>query len=195
MESDPGKMLVSRTDPEWLRVALGDFDRVLVDHAHCEKKAAAQALALVGSYPDHEMLVRKLSALAIEELRHFREVHARLRKRGLRLGPDPGDPYARALRAALRSRGEERLLDRLLVCGLIESRSHERLALLAGGLEDSELTNFYAALARNEAGHADLFIELARTCVKDQNVELRLGELAELEARVVQTLPIEPRIH
>ena len=87
-------LILSPTNPRWLEVALADFDRVLVDHAHCEKKAAASAMSLVAAYPDRERLVRRLSSLAIEELRHFRAVHLRLRRRGLTLGRDPGDPYA-----------------------------------------------------------------------------------------------------
>ena len=41
-------------------MALGGLDELLVDHAHCEKKAAAQALSLVNAYPERERLVRRL---------------------------------------------------------------------------------------------------------------------------------------
>ena len=71
-------VLISSTDPRWLRTALDQLDEVLVDHAHCEKKAAATALSLMGAYPDREHLVRRMSALAIEELRHFRDVYERI---------------------------------------------------------------------------------------------------------------------
>ena len=191
-------MIRSSSDPRWLEVALANFDRVIVDHAHCEKKAAAQALSLVGSYPDRDRLVRRLSALAIEELRHFRQVHARLRKRGLALGPDRGDPYARALFAHVRRGGEERLLDRLLVAGLIESRSHEKLALLAGGLEEAELADFYRTLALAEAGHSKLFEDLALSVPRglaSDEVDRRAVELAGIEAGIVAALPLEPRVH
>ncbi len=67
-------MLQTSTDPRWVQVALGDLDAVLVDHAHCEKKAAATAMSLVSAYPERERLVRRLSAIAIEELHHFRQV-------------------------------------------------------------------------------------------------------------------------
>ena len=90
-------------------------------------------MALVAAYPDRERLVRRLSSLAIEELRHFRSVYACIRRRGLVLGRDPGDPYAQALRRLVRSSGEGRLTDRLLVCALIEARSQERLDLLRIG--------------------------------------------------------------
>ncbi len=188
-------MICSRTDPRWLEVALAGLDRVLVDHAHCEKKAAATAMSLVSTYPEHDLLVRRLSALAIEELRHFRAVCERLRARGLGLGADPGDPYARELRGLVRAPREQRLLDRLLIAGLIEARSCERLALLGEHLSDPELAGFYAWLARAESGHATLFVELAQTLVAAAPVSERLAELTRAEAGIVAALPIEPRIH
>ncbi len=187
-------VLLNSTDPRWLQVALAGLDAVLVDHAHCEKKAAATALSLVAAYPDREQLVRRMSALAIEELRHFRQVHELLCERGLQLGRDPGDPYARELMLRVRSSGTGRLTDRLLVAALIEARSHERLDLLAGGVADSGLSSFYAALARAEKGHARLFVELAERYDPD-GAPGRLDELAGYEAEVVAALPLEPRIH
>ena len=92
-------MIRTPTDPRWLEHALAHFDDVLVDHAHCEKKAAAAAMSLVAAHPEHDELVRRLSALAIEELRHFRSVYAELRRRQIPLTRDRGDPYARALQA------------------------------------------------------------------------------------------------
>ncbi len=126
-------MLLSQTSPEWLATALADMDAVLLDHAHCEKKAAASAMSLVAGYSSREELVRKMSALAIEELQHFRAVYERLVERGLSLGRDPGDPYAQKLIALARPR-EGRLTDRLLIFGFIEARSYERLELLAKNL-------------------------------------------------------------
>lgn len=184
------------TDPRWLEAALEDFDAVLADHAHAEKKAAAQAMALVGAYPDRDLLVRRLSALALEELRHFRSVYEHLRARGLSLGRDPGDPYAQALMRLVRvGRPEDRLVDRLLVPGLIEARSAERLSLLADALPDPQLCDFYRSLAKAELGHADLFRQLAEDAVPADRVAQRLGELASAEAGILRDLPIEARIH
>jgi tRNA-(ms[2]io[6]A)-hydroxylase len=166
-----------------------------VDHAHCEKKAAAQAMSLVAAYPDHDPLVRRLSALAIEELRHFRAVYSRLRRRGLDLGRDLGDPYAKALLKHVRSGGPGRLIDRLLVSGLIEARSHERLALLAAAIPERDLASFYGSLAKAEAGHARLFLDLALRYEDSEAVQQRLDELASVEADLVKRLPIEARIH
>ncbi len=147
------------------------------------------------AYPGQERLVRRLTGLAIEELRHFRAVYARLRKRGLELGRDPGDPYAQALRRLIRSAGAERLTDRLLVCGLIEARSHERLSLLSEGVEDPDLASFYASLAKAEAGHAELFRDLALVYDDAERVRERLEDLAGAEAEIVARLPLLARIH
>lgn len=186
-------MILSPTHPKWLEVALADFDRVLIDHAHCEKKAAASAMSLVAAYPDRERLVRRLSALAIEELRHFRDVHLRLRRRDLTLGRDFGDPYAQALVRLVRP-GRGRLIDRLLVGALIEARSRQRIELLANALADPELAAFYESLAEAEARHADLFVELALHY--DQgDAESRLVTLVAAEEEIVERLPIEPRMH
>ncbi len=187
-------VILSPTNPKWLEVALADFDRVLVDHAHCEKKAAASAMSLVAAYPDRERLVRRLSALAIEELRHFRAVHLRLRRRGLTLGRDFGDPYAQALMRLVRP-GRGRLTDRLLVGALIEARSRERIQLLADSLNDSELAAFYKSLAGAEGRHADLFGELARHYDDQGDAETRLATLVAAEEEILKQLPIEPRMH
>lgn len=183
------------TDPAWVELAVERFEEVLVDHAHCEKKAAAQAMSLVSAYPDHELLVKRLSRLAQEELRHFRQVYDRITARGLRLGRDLGDPYAQALRLLVRTDVEGRRMDRLLVSALIEARSCERLELLGEALPDEELRAFYRNLARAEAGHATLFVDLAKAYAPAEAVDARLGELLEAEGAIVRRLPIEARIH
>ncbi|RMG07837.1 MAG: tRNA-(ms[2]io[6]A)-hydroxylase [Planctomycetota bacterium] len=189
-------MLRSSTDPRWLPQALASFDRVLVDHAHCEKKAASSAISLLAAFPGHSLLVQRMARLAQEEIGHFRQVYDRLLARGGCLGRDPGDPYARGLRALVRhSQEETRLTDLLLVSALIEARSHERLDLLARGLADRELADFYAGLARAESGHARLFVDLAKEYADPAAVDARLAELAAAEADLLARLPIAPRIH
>ena len=170
------------------------MDAVLVDHAHCEKKAAASAMSLVVGYPEFEELVRRMSALAVEELQHFRAVYERIVQRGLVLARDQGDPYAQKLMALARA-NQGRLTDRLLLFGLIEARSHERLELLATHLEAPDLKRFYGDLAKAESRHAALFRELACLYDDPEAVDERLSELATVEANIVAALPIEPRIH
>lgn len=188
-------MLQVPTDPGWLELALAHVDEVLLDHAHCEKKAAAQALSLVATYPEKVRLCQRLSRLAQEELAHFRQVYDRLVARGLVLHRDQGDPYAQQLRKALRREDPGRLTDLLLVSALIEARSCERLTLLAGGLKDPDLASFYAALAQAEDGHQRLFVGLAREYDAPDAVAARLAHLSGVEAEVVRRLPVLPRIH
>src|SRR3954471_5103113 len=135
------------SDPRWLPLALLRFDEVLVDHAHCEKKAAANALSLLQVYPDVPGLPAQMARLAREETSHLAKVLKVMQERGLSLGRDAGDPYAKGLQEVLRTGSKERRLDRLLVAGIIESRSHERLQLLADGLTDAPLKKLYAELA------------------------------------------------
>ncbi|WP_373047043.1 tRNA-(ms[2]io[6]A)-hydroxylase [Vulgatibacter sp.] len=187
--------LRSRTDPRWLELAVARFDEVLVDHAHCEKKAAASAMWLVSAYPDHDVLIKRCARLAHEELRHFRQVYDLISARGLVLGKDEGDPYAKELLSHVRTTLAERRTDRLLVSALIEARSCERLELLGEGLPDEELRHFYRRLARAEAGHYTLFVDLAELYDEPARVQARLAELAEVEAQLVARLPIQPRIH
>ena len=187
-------LLRSSTDPRWAAVALADLDRTLADHAHCEKKAAATAMKLISDHPAHAGQVRALARLAQEEQRHFFAVLAELARRGMALPPDGGDLYAQQLLRLVRS-GPERLLDRLGVSALIEARSCERLGLLGEALPPGRLRALYLRLARAEAGHEQLFVDLAARYAGTAEAHTRLGELAEEEARIVAALPLLPRIH
>jgi tRNA 2-(methylsulfanyl)-N6-isopentenyladenosine37 hydroxylase len=186
--------LRSRTDPRWLPGALAQLDLVLVDHAHCEKKAAANALSLLQAYPEVPGLPALMARLAREESAHLARVLQLLEARGLTLGRDPGDPYAQGLQRLVRTSAPERRLDRLLVAAIIEARSCERLALLAEGLEDPALRRFYAELARSEDGHQRLFLRLAER-VSPGAAQSRLQTLLEAEAQLLRSLPLRPAIH
>jgi len=186
--------LLCETSPAWVRLALERFDEVLVDHAHCEKKAAAHALSMLAAFPDVPGLPRAMARLAREEAGHLAKVLALLESRGLSLGRDGGDPYAQALQALVRQPRTERLLDQLLVSALIEMRSRERLQLLADNLPERHLRDFYEELAQAEAGHGSLFLRLARKVVPGA-LEERLAVLAAAEARLVRELPVRPAIH
>ena len=187
-------MLLVATARAWTTQAIDHFDEVLVDHAHCEKKAAAHALSMLAAFPQVPGLPRAMARLAREEAGHLGQVLALMEKRGLTLGRDPGDPYAQGLQQAVRQPARERLLDRLLISALIEARSEERLRLLAGALPDPELRDFYARLAASEAGHFKLFLRLARNST-DVEFQPRLEALLREEARLVRELPVRPAIH
>lgn len=91
-------------------------------------------------------LVRMLTAIAREELEHFDLVNRWLERYDIPLAPLSSPPYGAGLKAEIRRNEPERLLDSLLVFGLIEARSHERLGLLATHCPYPELAQFYQGL-------------------------------------------------
>jgi tRNA 2-(methylsulfanyl)-N6-isopentenyladenosine37 hydroxylase len=183
------------TSADWVEHAVAHFDEVLVDHAHCEKKAAANALSLLQAYPEVKGLPALMARLAREECAHLAKVLAVMDKRGLTLGRDGGDAYAQALVELLRHGSDERRLDRFLVAAIIEARSEERLGLLAQHLQDASLKKLYAELAKSEAGHEKLFLKLAATQAPERKVEQRLDELLASEASIVKRLPLRAAVH
>lgn len=189
------------TDPAWVLAAMADLDRVLIDHAHCEMKAASTALSLVARHPGDFALVRALTDLAREELDHFQRVIAVLERRGLSLGAPPVDTYAAELRRASAQLPHHAaippLVDRLLVAALIEARSCERFGLLTDALDRKgdadELASFYRELFACEAKHYRSYLDLAKLAApgaSPQFVHERLVALARLEGRIVQALAL-----
>jgi tRNA-(ms[2]io[6]A)-hydroxylase len=146
-------------------------------------------------YPSNTQLVRQLTAIAREELEHFELVNQWLERRGVPLAPLSAPPYGGGLAALVRRTEPERLLDSLLVSGLIEARSHERLGLLATHCPDRELAEFYRSLMASEARHYGVYWVLADTYFERDVVKARLEELAIKESELLATLHPEPRIH
>ena len=195
LQANAPLVLACRTAPGWLLLALERFDEVLVDHAHCEKKAASNALSLLQAYPEVPGLPAQMARIAREESAHLARVLELLEARGLPLTKDGGDPYARALQRLLRNPPLQRRLDRLLVAAVIEARSCERLALLAGGLADPALRQFYDELAQSEDGHQALFFRFAVLAAGEPEARSRLAELLEAEAHILSSLPLRVGIH
>ncbi len=179
----------------WLAAVLANLDRFLVDHAAAEKKASGMAISMLSHYPDRPVLVTAMTDLAIEELMHFREVVKLLYVRGLQPGADDRDPYVNQMRALHRKGSDEYLMDRLLVAGIIEARGHERFGLLAEALPPGDLQQFYSDIARSEARHKDLFIELAHQYFPESLVAARLEEVLVAEADIMLSLPIRSALH
>lgn len=189
--------LAAPTRPEWAAEALLHLPTVLMDHAHCEKKAASTAINLIFRYVDRVDLVAPLSALAREELLHFEQVLELLRARGMPFGRLEPSPYAGRLMAAVRKDEPDRLLDTLLCCALIEARSTERMMLLGQALRpvDPELADLYDGLLKSEARHFATYVDLARRLYPPGEVSARLTELAAHEAMVLAIPGPEPRLH
>lgn len=183
------------TSPDWVAAVLRDFDAFLLDHAACERKASASALAFVAHYPDRAELVTECIALAREELEHFQRVAEWVARRGLVLSPDRKDPYMQGLARAFRRGSEAYFLDRLVTAGVAEARGCERFGQVAAALPQGELRSFYRDLARAEVRHQDLYLGLARRYFDPAAVASRLDEILELEARVLAQLPVRPALY
>jgi tRNA-(ms[2]io[6]A)-hydroxylase len=179
------KWLAAASSASWLEQASARPDLVLIDHAHCERKAAGVALQLMFRYPSDEALGAVLSPLAREELEHFELVLQLLQRRGLALRPLPAPAYGATLSAAVRKGERERMLDSFLVAGLIEARSHERMALLAAHSPDPELRALYGELLASEARHFGLYWCLCEERFGREVTVARLHELAGLEVEAL----------
>ncbi len=186
--------LAYETPPQWAAEVLEDPRSLLCDHAYCELGAASSAQGLIARYPSRSKLVERMGALAVEEMRHFRQVHRLLVKLGGELSPVRSNPYVEGLLARGRRGGEERLLDRLLVSALIERRSLERFELLADRAP-GEVGALYRELGPSERGHGILFRDLAVDAFGEDEVAARLAELQAVEGALVASLDFAVAIH
>jgi tRNA 2-(methylsulfanyl)-N6-isopentenyladenosine37 hydroxylase len=188
------EFLACPTPRAWVEWALQHPDILLIDHANCEKKAAGTALNLMYRYVDNHQLLNKLSRLAREELRHFEQVIAIMKKRGVDYPQITAARYAGSLRKQVRGNEPGRLVDTLLVGAIIEARSCERFACIAPEL-DEELAEFYTSLLKSESRHFTDYLKLAREASSAEEVAERLAVLLECERELVESPDTEFRFH
>jgi tRNA-(ms[2]io[6]A)-hydroxylase len=177
------QFLLCSTPIEWIENALQNQDILLIDHAHCEKKAASTALSLIYRYPDREQLLQKLSRLAREELRHFEKVLTIMKSRNISFCHLEPGRYAGELHRHARTYEPAKLVDTLIIGAFIEARSCERFAALAP-LLDPELQKFYFSLLQSESRHYQDYLQLARKYA-DQNITERINLFAQKEAELI----------
>lgn len=189
------KILQQPSNPAWIEQAISNLDTVLLDHSHCERKAAGVAINLMFRYPEHQKLVRQLTAIAREELEHFEQVNQWLERRNIPLAKLNSPPYFAKLKSQMRHSEPERLLDALLISAIIEARSHERLGLIGEHCPDPDLARFYRSLMASEARHYGIYWVLAEHYSDRSTINSRLAELGEYESNILSTLHPEPRIH
>jgi tRNA 2-(methylsulfanyl)-N6-isopentenyladenosine37 hydroxylase len=183
------------TSERWLRQVAAGPEELLIDHAHCEKKAAGVALNLLFVYVENVELCRAMTEIVQEELGHFNLVLDLLARRGIRFRKVRPSRYADRLSALIRKDEPGRAVDRLLVAALIEARSCERFGLLRDHLDDTELATFFGDLFESEARHHSTYVRLAKTFAPAEEVQTRLRELAEAEARIIAEGDDVPRMH
>lgn len=189
------KILQQPTKSAWIEQAIANLNTILLDHSHCERKAAGVAINMMFRYPAHQKLVRQLTAIAQEELEHFEQVNQWLEKRHITLAPLNSPPYFARLKSQIRHSEPDRLIDSLLISAIIEARSHERLGLIGENCPEPELAKFYRGLMASEARHYGIYWVLAEHYSDRVTVERRLAELGEYESSILATLHHEPRVH
>ncbi|MCX7430747.1 MAG: tRNA-(ms[2]io[6]A)-hydroxylase [Planctomycetia bacterium] len=187
--------LQSASDARWLAQVDAHLDEILIDHAHCEKKAAGVAMNLLFSYVDHVPLARAMTEIVTEELAHFHLVLDLLERRGIRFRKLSPSSYGQRLHAIVRKEEPARAVDRLLVAGLIEARSCERFAVLRDHVDDAELQEFYGSLFESEARHHATYVRLACDVAPEETVRERLHWLAAEEAAIIAQGDPVARMH
>lgn len=186
------------TDPRWADVASLSLEYILTDHAYCEQKAATQCISIIQRYPERQELVEALAPIVTEEWGHFRMVLAEMKKRGYKLGRQRKDEYVNKLLEA-EPKGlnpDEKLMHRLLICGLIEARSCERFRILYENLKDEQLRNFYYKFMVSEAGHYRLFLDLCTKYFGEEKTRQEWLNWLEKEKEILSTLEVRgDRMH
>ncbi len=190
-------MLTLKTDSSerWLQQVRENLPEILIDHAHCEKKAAGCAMNLIFAYVENYELCQEMVEIVNEELDHFQRVLDLLARRGIKFKRQIPSTYGRRLNDLVCKDEPQRGIDRLLVAGLIEARSCERFDLLRKHVDDAELSDFYHELFESEARHYTAYVRLAKMFGSEDVVLARLDELAGLEAEIIATGDPMPRMH
>jgi tRNA-(ms[2]io[6]A)-hydroxylase len=188
--------LQTATNPAWIDVAAANMIPLMIDHAHCEKKAAANAMNMILRYSDRDALVREMITVMEEELAHFKLMVSELAARGVSIGKDAGNSYAQQLSQHIRKPEPHRFLDSLIVDGFIEARSCERFTLLAQcDAIPEDVRGIYFSLMASEEGHYESFTNLANLYFPRDVVEQRVQEFGVLEADIVRNLTNKPTMH
>lgn len=188
------EFLPCKTPEGWLSAAVRSLPVLMVDHANCEKKAAATAMSLMHRYTDNTALLNKMSRLAREELRHFEQVLKLMTRRGIAYESVTASRYAQGLREQVRKKDPHKLVDTLIVGALIEARSCERFAALAPYV-DAELSDFYVSLLKSESRHFLDYITLAKTLESPDVVTERLLLFSGIERDLIESPDTEIRFH
>jgi tRNA-(ms[2]io[6]A)-hydroxylase len=186
--------LPCHTPDRWIENALENPSLMLIDHANCEKKAASTAISLINRYTDNFELLNKMSRLAREEMRHFEQVIAIIKRRGIEYTYVSASRYAAGLRELARKDDPGKLIDVLVIGAFIEARSCERFARLAPHL-DEELAQFYGSLLKSEGRHYQDYLGLAKKAAGGESIDDRIALFAERERELVETPDTEFRFH
>ena len=164
-----------KTPQIWLDYAADHIPLLLIDHAHCERKAAATAINFMSKYPEKRELIEVMSPLAREELLHFEKVINFMTNKDIQFCPLQPSGYATQMHKQVTSRNVlQRLCDQLIIGAIIEARSCERFHAIIPYLEDQDLVKFYGTLIKSEARHFEDYLRLAKLYGGDIEERLKL---------------------
>ncbi len=197
LPDDLQQFLYCETPQAWIEAALQHEAILLIDHANCEKKAAATAMNLMYRYVDKTELLQKMSQLAREELMHFEQVVSIMQSRDIEYSHLSPARYASSLRENIRTHEPAKLIDTLIVGAYVEARSCERFAKLAPSL-DAELSKFYSSLLRSESRHFKDYLTLAEHYAhtdKTEELAERIDLFGQREAELICQEDGEFRFH
>lgn len=187
------QFLLCTTPQAWIDRALSEEKLLLIDHANCEKKAAATAMNLLYRYVDKPELLQKMSQLAREELLHFEQLVNLMLARDIKythLGPSR---YVSSLRAHMRTHEPAKLIDTLIIGAFVEARSCERFAAILPVL-DKTMQKFYRSLLKSESRHFEDYLYLAQLYA-EQDISQRVAFFAEREEQLITSQDSEFRFH
>lgn len=190
---DLKSFLACETPASWVAEALNNEETLLINHCYLEQCAARTALGLIFRCPDKPDLLMKMSKLAREELRHFEQVMALLKKRGIRYRAHKPSRYAGVLSEGVRKKDPHKLIDTLVVGAFIEARSCERFEKIAP-LLDEELSTFYLSLLKSEARHFKDYLGLAQKYA-DEPIDDRIAFFRDIERGAIESQDTLFRFH
>jgi tRNA-(ms[2]io[6]A)-hydroxylase len=185
------------TETSWAEIAKDDLQQILTDHAFAEQKAASNAVSIIINYSEETEMVKAMSDIAIEEMEHFKMVHLLMIKRGMVLGREQKNDYAKHLHGFFAKTKDrtDALIQRLLIAALIEARSCERFKVFSENLEDRELSDFYKELMVSEANHYTTFLGFARQYQDRKVVDKKWQGLLDYEAEFMKKRGVKPKVH
>lgn len=189
------------TPTSWINSVASNVDLLLIDHANCEKKAANSALSIIFRYVEYPGLMKHMSKLAREELRHFEQVIDLMLDLEVEYRPLSPSRYASALHKEISKEEPYRLIDTLICAAVVEARSCERFAAVSG-VVPAKIAEFYRFLLNSEARHFRDYIELARSYAKRERrkicgdyVDGRTEVFLDLDTELITRPDEEFRFH
>lgn len=190
----PEEFLKAPTPNVWLEAAADNEELLLIDHAHCERKAASSAMSLIFRHAERADICAKLSRIVREEMRHFEQVLSLIDSRGHQFRPLSPSRYAKSLHAFVRNLPGKSDSDLFIVAAIIEARSCERFRCLLEVL-DPQVADLYVRLCDSEERHFLSYLEMAESVSDQQNLNARTTRLLQVELRLVTDEDTQFRFH